>query len=327
MYFYPDNSRIFITNHQPSLIEAACCIFDLMKIYYSDHYTIPLPEGHRFPMEKYQMLREGLVSANVLSLNELEQTRLATPDEVASVHADSYINAVLNGTLSPLEIRKIGFPWSSELAIRSLATVGGAISAAFEALDGGISGNLAGGTHHAFSASGEGFCVFNDQAVAAQLLISQNLVKKVLIIDLDVHQGNGTASIFSGREDVFVFSMHGEKNYPFRKVDSHMDVPLPDHTGDDEYLSQLSRYLPYLFDLNPDIILYQAGVDPLKEDRLGRLDLTFQGLIERDKMILSESRRRGIPISLAMGGGYSVPIKLTIEAHINTYRVVKEIYK
>ncbi|MCC6549259.1 MAG: histone deacetylase [Ignavibacteriaceae bacterium] len=297
-----------------------------MKIFYSDHYTIPLPEGHRFPMEKYRLLREGLVSEGVLLRSELEQTRLATQDEVASVHSNDYIEAVLNGTLSPQEVRKIGFPWSPALAERSLATVGGAISAAFEALENGISGNLAGGTHHAFRDSGEGFCVFNDQAVVAQVLRDQNLVKKVLIIDLDVHQGNGTSSIFAGRNDVFVFSMHGEKNYPFRKVDSHLDIPLPDHTNDEEYLLLLDRYLPYLFDQKPDIVLYQAGTDPLKEDLLGRLNLTFEGLMERDRMVLSKCYDSGVPVALAMGGGYAVPIELTIKAHINTYRVAREIY-
>lgn len=297
-----------------------------MKIFYSNHYTIPLPEGHRFPMGKYRLLREGLVSEGVLLRSELEQTRLATQDEVASVHSNDYIEAVLNGTLSPQEVRKIGFPWSPALAERSLATVGGAISAAFEALENGISGNLAGGTHHAFRDSGEGFCVFNDQAVVAQVLRDQNLVKKVLIIDLDVHQGNGTSSIFAGRNDVFVFSMHGEKNYPFRKVDSHLDIPLPDHTNDEEYLLLLDRYLPYLFDQKPDIVLYQAGTDPLKEDRLGRLNLTFEGLMERDRMVLSKCYDSGVPVALAMGGGYAVPIELTIKAHINTYRVAREIY-
>ncbi|QOJ29146.1 MAG: histone deacetylase [Ignavibacteriales bacterium] len=298
-----------------------------MKIFYSDHYTIPLPEGHRFPMEKYRLLREGLVEAGVLQLSELHQTRIASEDEVASVHSPAYIKSVSNGTLTPMQIRKIGFPWSPELAVRSFATVGGAISAAFEALKTGISGNLAGGTHHAFRESGEGFCVFNDQAVAAQLILSQKLVKKVLIVDLDVHQGNGTSDIFSDSEDVFVFSMHGEKNYPFKKVNSHLDIPLIDNMEDDEYLGILGKHLPSLFDQNPDIVLYQAGVDPLREDRLGRLDLSFAGLKERDRMVLSECKKRGIPVSLAMGGGYAVPISLTVEAHINTYRVVKELYK
>lgn len=299
----------------------------MMKIFYSDFYTIPLPEGHRFPMEKYRLLREGLVSEGVLSADELHLTGLATLEEVSLAHSADYISAVLNGTLSAMEVRKIGFPWSPALAQRSLATVGGAISAAFEALENGFSGNLAGGTHHAFRESGEGFCVFNDQAVTAELLLEKNLVKSVLIIDLDVHQGNGTASIFSGRNDVFVFSMHGEKNYPFRKVESHLDIPLPDNTGDEEYLLTLSRYLPGLFQFRPDIVLYQAGVDPLKQDRLGRLDLTFNGLMERDRMVLLACKQNGVPVSLAMGGGYAVPIELTVQAHINTYRAAKEDFK
>lgn len=278
-------------------------------------------------MEKYRLLREWLVEAGVLQSSELHQTRIASEDEVASVHSPAYIKSVSNGTLEPMQIRKIGFPWSPELAVRSFATVGGAISAAFEALKTGISGNLAGGTHHAFRESGEGFCVFNDQAVAAQLILSQKLVKKVLIVDLDVHQGNGTSDIFSDSKDVFVFSMHGEKNYPFKKVKSHLDIPLKDNMEDDEYLGILGKHLPSLFDQNPDIVLYQAGVDPLREDRLGRLDLSFAGLKERDRMVLSECKKRGIPVSLAMGGGYAVPISFTVEAHINTYRIVKELYK
>lgn len=297
-----------------------------MKIYYSDHYTIPLPEGHRFPMQKYQLLREGLLREGVLSPQELLATEPATFEEVASVHDARYVQKIIDGTLEKLEIRRIGFPWSPALVTRSFATVGGAISAAREAMVSGFSGNLAGGTHHAFSDAGEGFCVFNDQAVVAQILLNERLIRKAAIIDLDVHQGNGTSSIFSGRPEIFVFSMHGEKNFPFRKVPSTLDIPLPDDTGDEIYLQTLEENLPAIKAFSPDIILYQAGVDPLKEDRLGRLSLSFEGLMRRDELVIRFAKENGIPISLAMGGGYAEPIELTVRAHINTYRAGRLIF-
>lgn len=297
-----------------------------MKVYYSDHYTIPLPEGHRFPMSKYRFLREGLVSQKVLLPEELYPTKIASPAETNAAHSIEYIRKVMEGSLSKNEIRRIGFPWSQELVTRSFATVGGAISAAREALKTGFSGNLAGGTHHAFADYGEGFCVFNDQAVAANILRKEVLVKRIAIIDLDVHQGNGTASIFKEIDDVFVFSVHGEKNFPFLKIPSTLDIPLPDNTGDEEYLAMLELQLPLIKRFTPDIILYQAGVDALKEDRLGRLALTFDGLKKRDEMVLHFAKFNGIPISLAMGGGYAEPIELTVQAHINTYKAAREFF-
>lgn len=266
-------------------------------------------------------MREG-----VLSPHELIATEPATFGEVASVHDIAYVQNIIGGTLEKMEIRRIGFPWSPALVTRSFATVGGAISAAREAMVSGFSGNLAGGTHHAFADAGEGFCVFNDQAVAAQILLNERLIRKAAIIDLDVHQGNGTSSIFSGRPEVFVFSMHGDKNFPFRKVPSTLDIPLPDDTGDEIYLQTLEENLPAIKAFSPDIILYQAGVDPLKEDRLGRLSLSFEGLMRRDELVIRFAKENGIPISLAMGGGYAEPIELTVSAHINTYRAGKLIF-
>ncbi len=297
-----------------------------MTVFYSDRYTIPLPDGHRFPMEKYRLLRLALLREGVLRDSELAEPSLATRDQLLLAHSAAYIDSICNGTASPDVIRRIGFPWSQGLVARSLATVGGAISAAETALRDGVSGNLAGGTHHALRNAGEGYCVFNDLAVAALWLLEKKSVSRVAIVDLDVHQGNGNSDILGGRNDVFIFSMHGAKNYPFRKVASTIDIDLADGTGDAEFLAILQTVLPRVFEFQPGLVLYQAGVDPLKEDTLGRLALSHQGLMERDRMVLSECKRHGVPVSLALGGGYAKPIDLTVEAHVGTYRVVKEIF-
>jgi acetoin utilization deacetylase AcuC-like enzyme len=297
-----------------------------VKVFYSDHYTIPLPEGHRFPIEKYRLLRFALLREGVARDDELHEPPLPSPDTLRLAHTHEYVEAVLNGTLSEFQIRKIGFPYSEALVKRSLATVGGALAAAEEALRNGVSGNLAGGTHHAFANSGEGYCVFNDLAVVTKYLLTVEKVRRVAIVDLDVHQGNGNATILGGRDDVFIFSMHGAKNYPFRKVPSTIDIDLPDGTSDKEFLSILKEYLPKVFAFKPDIVLYQAGVDPLKEDALGRLSLTHEGLQERDRLVLKECRKHGIPVSLALGGGYAKPIDLTVEAHVGTYKAVREVF-
>jgi len=297
-----------------------------VKVFYSDHYTIPLPEGHRFPIEKYRLLRFALLREGVARDDELHEPPLPSPDTLRLAHTHEYVEAVLNGTLSEFQIRKIGFPYSEALVKRSLATVGGALAAAEEALRNGVSGNLAGGTHHAFANSGEGYCVFNDLAVVTKYLLTVEKVRRVAIVDLDVHQGNGNATILGGRDDVFIFSMHGAKNYPFRKVPSTIDIDLPDGTSDKDYLAILKDYLPKIFAFKPDIVLYQAGVDPLKEDALGRLSLTHEGLQERDRLVLKECRKHGIPVSLALGGGYAKPIDLTVEAHVGTYKAVREVF-
>jgi acetoin utilization deacetylase AcuC-like enzyme len=224
-------------------------------------------------------------------------------------------------------MKRIGFPWSIDLYERSRATVGGAISAARAALKDGISGNLAGGTHHAHADRGEGFCVFNDIAVAAKILKSENLAQRIAIIDLDVHQGNGNSSILAHDKDIFILSLHGEKNYPYKKISSTLDIGFEDGTKDAEYLLKLKEALDVVLDFDPDFIFYQMGVDPLKEDILGNLHLTFEGLMERDRMVLSAAKEREIPISLALGGGYAKPIELTVVAYANTYRVVRELWE
>ncbi|MFQ3598519.1 MAG: histone deacetylase [Chloroherpetonaceae bacterium] len=297
-----------------------------MKVFYSDHYTIPLPDGHRFPMEKYRLIRFALLKHGVVRDDELLEPPLPSPEILMLAHTPAYLDAVLNGTLSEFQIRKIGFPYSKALVERSLATVGGALASAEEALRSGVSGNLAGGTHHAFADSGEGYCVFNDLAVVAKYLRSVHKVRRVAIIDLDVHQGNGNSAILGGRDDVFIFSMHGAKNYPFRKVPSTIDIDLPDETGDRDFHTILKDYLPKVFAFKPDVVLYQAGVDPLKEDALGRLSLTHEGLEERDRLVLKACRAHGIPVSLALGGGYANPIDLTVEAHVGTYKAVREVF-
>ncbi|MFN3385615.1 MAG: histone deacetylase [Candidatus Thermochlorobacter sp.] len=297
-----------------------------MRVFYSERYTIDLPDGHRFPMEKYRLIRLALLREGVVRDSDLLEPPLATRDQLLLAHSPDYVDAICRGSVSPDVIRRIGFPWSEALVLRSLATVGGALAAAEAALQDGISGNLAGGTHHALRNAGEGYCVFNDLAVVALWLLSRKRVRRVAIIDLDVHQGNGNSEILGGREDVFIFSMHGAKNYPFRKVPSTLDIALPDYTSDAEFLDALAQHLPKVLDFQPDIVLYQAGVDPLKEDALGRLALTHHGLMERDRMVLSACKRLGIPVSLALGGGYAKPIELTIEAHVGTYKAVREIF-
>ncbi len=280
-----------------------------MKIYYSDHYTVPLPEGHRFPMEKYRLMREKLLADGILLPSELYEPELPGRELITLAHSGEYYDSFANGTIDPKIIRRIGLPWSKELFYRSLASVGGALGAARSAIECGIGGNLAGGTHHAFREYGEGFCVFNDFAVVTEYLQRNNLAERVAIIDLDVHQGNGNSAMLGSNENAFIFSMHGKNNYPFKKVLSTLDVGLEDGTDDEEYLSLLGINLPAVFEFAPDIVLYIAGVDTLKEDSLGRLEMSKKGLMERDRMVMSECKRRGIPLSLGLGGGYSKPIE------------------
>ena len=297
-----------------------------MRVYYSDHYTIDLPEGHRFPMRKYRMLRYALLERGIIREDELCDAEPIPREDLLLAHTERYIDGVLTGTLDRLEQRRIGFPWSPALVLRSLATVGGCLASARAALEDGISGNLAGGTHHALRDAGEGFCVFNDIAVSTLKLMQEERIRSTVIIDLDVHQGNGNSDILGGRPDVTIFSMHGAKNYPFRKVPSTIDIDLPDGTDDATYLRILAEHLPFLLDGAPDLVFYQCGVDPLVHDALGRLSLTFEGLRERDRMVIQACRDRHIPIMLALGGGYADPIEHTIEAQCGTYEVAKQVY-
>jgi acetoin utilization deacetylase AcuC-like enzyme len=271
-------------------------------------------------MKKYRMLREKLLEDEILSPYQLFKAPKAKDTDLLRAHDLRYLQGLKENTLSEKELRPIGLTWSPELLLRSYASVGGFVSAAEKALETGFSALLAGGTHHAHRDRGEGYCVFNDFAVAALKLLEEKLVKRILIIDLDVHQGNGNSSILGQRNDLFIFSMHGEKNYPFRKVPSHLDLALPEKTDDASYLRALEKGLSSV-PSDFDVIFYQAGVDNLKEDTLGTFDLTFEGLMARDRMVFEFSR--GKPIALAIGGGYARPIELTVHAHANTFKVAK----
>jgi len=297
-----------------------------MKVYYSDHYTLPLPEGHRFPIEKYRMLRDFLLAEQIITHSELRESPLAGPEVLALAHTPEYIRGMEDGSIDEKILKRLGFPWSKGLYDRSRATVGGAVSAMRDALADGIAGNLAGGTHHSHSDRGEGYCVFNDIAVATRILKKEGLAMRIAIIDLDVHQGNGNSSILGNDEGVFIFSMHGENNYPFIKVPSHLDIALPDGTEDAAFLEHLQDGLIEVRRFDPDYIFYQMGVDPLKEDTLGKLNLSFQGLMDRDELVLSFAKRSGVPISLALGGGYAKPIELSVRAYANTYRVAQKVF-
>ena len=298
-----------------------------MRVYHCDSYEVPLPAGHRFPMSKYRMLREALLAASVLEKDELLPAEPVDVDALRRVHTPRWVEAVLAGTLGEAEVRRLGFPWSEALVLRSRASVGGTCAAARVALAEGFAGNLAGGTHHAFPDHGEGFCVFNDIAISIRALQASGAIRRAAVVDLDVHQGNGTAAVFAGDGDVFLFDMHGEHNFPFRKQRSTLDVPLADGTGDAAYLDALFHHLPPVLDAaRPDIVYYQAGVDPLAGDGLGRLALSEAGLEARDSFVFQSARVRGIPLVVTLGGGYARPIARTIAAHVGTYRAARAVH-
>ena len=293
----------------------------MIRVFHCDAHALPLPPGHRFPAPKYRLLRERLLGEGTLREDGFTASGMIDLDALLLVHEPAYVEAVVRGHLSDAEVRRLGFPWSEELVRRSRASVAGTVAAARNALCNGIAGNLAGGTHHAFADHGEGFCVFNDHAVAVRLLQLEGRIERAVIVDLDVHQGNGTAAIFAGDDSVFTFSMHGARNYPFRKQRSSLDVELPDGCEDAEYLALLARHLPEVLDAaRADLLLYQGGVDPLAGDALGRLRLTHQGLRARDRLVLAAARDRGLPLVLTLGGGYGRPIEASVEAHCGTYR-------
>lgn len=298
-----------------------------MRVFHSDSHTVPLPSGHRFPMGKYRLLREALLGASLLSEDELVPAEPVDFDALSLVHSARWVKAVKDGHLSEAEVRRLGFPWSEALVSRSRAAVGGTCAAARVALEEGFAGNLAGGTHHAFSDHGEGFCVFNDIAVSIRALQAEGRLGRALVVDLDVHQGNGTASVFEGDDSVFTFSMHGQHNFPFRKQRSSLDVGLEDGTSDAAYLDALYRHLPRVLDAaRPELIYYQAGVDPLAEDTLGRLALTQEGLEARDRFVFESAQRHGLPLVVTLGGGYARPLECTIAAHLGTYRAARAVY-
>ncbi len=305
----------------------------------SARYVIPLPEGHRFPIAKYAMLRDSALANGLIAREHLHEPARASLDELRLVHTDRYIASVVDGPLSVDEQRRIGFPWSPHLVERSLRAVGGTCAAADAALRDGIAINLAGGTHHAFPDHGEGFCVFNDVAVAVRSLQRSGRITRAAIIDLDVHQGNGTHAVFAGDPSVFTFSMHGARNYPFRLSGEHdlrgadahaygvrvagsLDIDLPDGTGDDPYLSLLADALPRVIaEASPDLVIYLAGADPHEGDRLGRMKLTFDGLERRDAMVLEACREIGVPVAITIAGGYGRNLEDTVRVHMNTIRV------
>lgn len=293
------------------------------RLFSTDQYQITLPDGHKFPVSKYGILRDLIEKEGLF---QLEQAAPAKAEIVALAHDPGYVAGFREGSLPPSAIRRIGLPWSQLLVQRAFASVGGTISASLQAIEHGWGATLGGGTHHAFRSEGAGFCVFNDIAVAIQFLRQRGLIRRAAVIDLDVHQGDGTAEIFKDDPDVFTLSMHGESNFPFRKKQSRLDVPLPDGVEDEEYLHRLDEVLPAAFGSRPDVVFYQSGVDPLASDSLGRLSLTPQGLIERDRMVFRTARRFGAPFVLTSGGGYSRPIELSARAHANTYRTAWHIF-
>lgn len=288
-----------------------------MKAFYADHYVLPLPDGHRFPMEKYKKLRD-LVSQ--LEGVQLENAPTVTDTQILYAHDASYLIKVLQGTLSPQEQKEIGFPWSTQMVERSRRSAGATLAAANIALKEGIAGNLAGGTHHAYRNKGSGFCVFNDSAIAARALQREvNPKLKVAVIDLDVHQGNGTASILENDASIFTLSIHGENNFPFTKEVSDLDIGLPDETADQSYLTALHQGLEMLEKrFKPDLMIYLAGADPHEGDRLGKLNISKDGMRQRDECVFQFGLDRHIPIAFSMAGGYGKEIQTTVDVHFQT---------
>lgn len=299
----------------------------MIPIAFDPIYVLPLPENHRFPMEKYDLLPKQLVHEGTCDPKDFFSP-LAVDDQIVKViHQKEYVDRLKHMKLDQSELRKIGFPISQQLVEREFIIAGGTIEGALKSLESGISFNIAGGTHHAHSSHGEAFCMLNDQAISARYLLDHQHAKKVLIIDLDVHQGNGTAEIFKKEERVFTFSMHGKKNYPFKKENSDWDIALEDDTGDEVYLNLLNDTLPRLFErADPDFVFYLSGVDVVDTDRLGRLGLSIEGCKKRDEQVLKFCHKRSLPAQCSMGGGYSKDIKLIIEAHANTFRLAQQIY-
>lgn len=299
----------------------------MLKIAFSPIYKYQLPEGHRFPMIKYELVPEQLLYEGIVSESNFFHPSPLTEAQILQTHSREYWNKLQEQKLSVKEVRAIGFPMRPDLVWRGRHIAQGTIDCARYAQQYGTSLNIAGGTHHAFADRGEGFCVFNDIAIAANYLLSTGEAKKILVIDLDVHQGNGTASIFQEENRVFTFSMHGAKNYPLRKERSDLDIPLPDKTPDKPYLKVLTETLPRLIDeLQPDLAFYLSGVDVLESDRLGRLSLSLQGCKERDRFVFQTCKQYNLPVAVSMGGGYSPRIAAIVDAHANTYRMATEVF-
>lgn len=299
-----------------------------MKIFYHDQFVLPLPDSHRFPMPKYVLLRQRVVEAGLVSAENLVVGPAATHEELHRAHDPEYVRRVEMGELTAKEIRRIGFPWSSQLFERSRRSVGSTIAACRAALSEGLGINLAGGTHHAGRDYGQGFCVFNDSAVAAKTVQAEELAKRVVILDCDVHQGNGTALIFAGDPTVFTFSIHGARNFPFHKEKSDLDVALDDDADDAVFLDALEWGVPQAIEqAQADLAIYLAGADPYADDRLGRLAVTKRGLAERDRFVLEQCRRAGLPVAIAMAGGYGKQIEDTVDIHFRTVKTAVEMIK
>lgn len=296
-----------------------------MIAYYCDHFVLPLPDGHRFPMSKYARLRQRVIETETLSTDCLHVPDGATDTDILRAHTPDYLDKVKNGTLTSKEIRRIGFSWSPELVERSRRSSGGTISACRTALSEGVSANLAGGTHHACDDHGEGYCVFNDSVIGARAIQAEGLAKKIVIIDCDVHQGNGTAQITHDDPSIYTFSIHGEKNFPFRKFPSDFDIGLADDTNDTDYLDTLEIAVERILYLQqPDLVIYQSGADPYVGDKLGKLSLTKAGLAQRDRMILGMCFAEKIPVAVTMGGGYAVQVDDIVDIHLQTAQIATE---
>jgi len=299
-----------------------------MQVFYTPRYYADIGDGHIFPIRKFELVRDRLLADGTLHPSELVEPEPATIEDVRLVHTDDYVSRLCNGSLTVKELRRLGLPWSESLVRRSFYATGGTIGAARTALVDGYGSNLAGGTHHSFADRGEGFCVLNDVAVAIRVLRKDGLIRRAAIVDCDVHQGNGTATIFADDEDTFTFSIHGANNYPLFKARSNLDVELPDGTGDSEYLNVLTHHLPAVLDAaDPELVFYLAGADPYVNDKLGRLALSIDGLRQRDACVLRECYEREIPVVTVMSGGYGKDINDTVEIHCNTIRTVKEVFE
>tara|TARA_R100000935_G_scaffold13736_5_gene27646 strand:+ start:70794 stop:71699 length:906 start_codon:yes stop_codon:yes gene_type:complete len=299
----------------------------MLKIAYHPIYNYSLPEGHRFPMAKYNLLPEYLLEHGICTQENFFEPERVSAEIILKTHTETYYNQLLHLELDKKEIRKIGFPLRADLVDRGHYIIGGTIQGCEFAIQHGVALNIAGGTHHAYADRGEAFCLLNDQAVAAHYLLDAGKASKILMVDLDVHQGNGTAKIFENEPRVFTFSMHGAKNYPFKKEKSDLDIGLDDGTEDAEYLSVLKNTLPMLLKkVQPDFIFYLSGVDIVKGDKLGRLACTKGGCQERDRFVFEMCKKHNIPVQVSMGGGYAPAIDVIIEAHATTYRMAQEVY-
>jgi acetoin utilization deacetylase AcuC-like enzyme len=298
-----------------------------MQVSYTPRYYADIGEHHVFPIRKFELVRDRLVSEGTLLTTDLVEPEPAQLAEVLLVHTEDYISRLCAGELSPSELRRLGLPWSTSLVQRSFYAVGGTLAAARYAIINGIGSNLAGGTHHAFPDRGEGFCVLNDVAIAIRALQRDGEVRRAAIVDCDVHQGNGTATIFANDQTVFTFSMHGARNYPLFKAKSSLDVELPDETGDDDYLQTLAEHLPQVLLHDPEIVFYLAGADPYRGDKLGRLALSIDGLRQRDEYVLRTCYEQEIPFVTVMSGGYGENIADTIEIHCNTIRAARAVFE